>query len=104
LKLTDFGLSEVGLKNLLTKTSQDFKDQVSIPRKRSSFSSLSSKNSGGKKKKQTRVLGTADYIAPEVIKREEVSFLADFWSLGVLGYEFLTGNLPFNSDTPDKIL
>jgi serine/threonine protein kinase len=50
------------------------------------------------------VLGTADYIAPEVIKREEVSFLADFWSLGVLGYEFLTGNLPFNSDTPDKIL
>lgn len=50
------------------------------------------------------MLGTADYIAPEVIKGEEVSFLADFWSLGVLGYELLTGNLPFNSDTRDKIL
>lgn len=42
-------------------------------------------------------------MAPEVIKGEEVSVLMDFWSLGILAYEFLTGNLPFNSDTPEEI-
>jgi len=98
LKLTDFGLSEVGLKKLITKTTQDFQ----ITKTESSFLEDTSKVSGIKSK--NRVLGTADYIAPEVIKGEQVSFLADFWSLGVLGYELLTGNLPFNSDTPDQIL
>ncbi len=42
-------------------------------------------------------------MAPEVIKGEEVSVLMDFWSLGILAFEFLTGNLPFNSDTPEEI-
>ena len=42
-------------------------------------------------------------MAPEVIKGESVNYLLDFWSLGVIGYEFLTGNLPFNDETPEKI-
>jgi serine/threonine protein kinase len=42
-------------------------------------------------------------MAPEVIKGESVNYLLDFWSLGVIGYEFLTGNLPFNDETPSKI-
>ena len=50
--------------------------------------------------KKPRILGTADYMAPEVIKGESVNYLLDFWSLGVIGYEFLTGNLPFNDETP----
>jgi len=48
-------------------------------------------------------LGTADYMAPEVIKGEEHTFALDFWSLGVITYEFLTGKLPFNDDTPEKV-
>lgn len=39
-------------------------------------------------------------MAPEVIKGESVNYTLDFWSLGVIGYEFLTGNLPFNDETP----
>ena len=39
-------------------------------------------------------------MAPEVIMGESVNYLLDFWSLGVIGYEFLTGNLPFNDETP----
>jgi len=48
-------------------------------------------------------LGTADYMAPEVVKGEDVNYLLDFWSLGIIGYEFLTGNLPFNDDSPELI-
>lgn len=29
--------------------------------------------------------------------------MLDFWALGVIGFEFLTGYLPFNDETPDKI-
>ena len=42
-------------------------------------------------------------MAPEVIKGEDVSKMLDFWSLGIIGYEFFTGNLPFNDDSPEKI-
>ena len=56
-----------------------------------------------KPKKKNRILGTADYMAPEVIKGEDVTYVLDFWSLGIIGYEFFTGNLPFNDDSPEKI-
>lgn len=49
------------------------------------------------------MLGTADYIAPEILKGEEHTFRLDFWSLGVMVYEFLTGALPFNDESPEKI-
>jgi len=48
-------------------------------------------------------VGTADYMAPEVIKGHEVSILMDFWSLGIIAYEFLLADLPFNCDTPEQI-
>jgi serine/threonine protein kinase len=36
-------------------------------------------------------------MAPESLKGEDVSYLMDFWSLGVLAFEIMTGTLPFNS-------
>uniref|UniRef100_A0A915AEL2 non-specific serine/threonine protein kinase n=1 Tax=Parascaris univalens TaxID=6257 RepID=A0A915AEL2_PARUN len=40
--------------------------------------------------------GTVEYMAPEVVNRRGHSTAADWWSLGVLMYEMLTGNLPFH--------
>ena len=51
-----------------------------------------------------RILGTADYIAPEVIKGQKVTYMLDFWSLGVIGFEFLTGIPPFNDESSAEVL
>lgn len=54
--------------------------------------------------KKPRIIGTPDYIAPEIIKGvEKHDKCVDWWSLGVMTYEFLTSVPPFNSDTVDEI-
>lgn len=42
-------------------------------------------------------------MAPEVIQGKDHTYALDFWSLGVVAYEFLTGGLPFNDETPEKV-
>ncbi|KAE9553376.1 hypothetical protein FO519_003439 [Halicephalobus sp. NKZ332] len=42
--------------------------------------------------------GTVEYMAPEVVNRQGHSTAADWWSLGILMYEMLTGHLPFQGD------
>ena len=38
--------------------------------------------------------GTPEYVAPEVILNKGHDISADYWSLGVLMYELLTGESP----------
>ncbi|KAI8348979.1 Anthranilamide 10 bound To Auroraa [Mortierella sp. GBAus27b] len=41
------------------------------------------------------ICGTLDYLPPEMVEGREHSNQVDLWSLGILCYEFLVGNPPF---------
>ena len=46
-----------------------------------------------------RVLGTTDYVSPEQALGHEVTEQSDIYSLGIVLYEMLTGEVPFQADT-----
>jgi eukaryotic-like serine/threonine-protein kinase len=47
-----------------------------------------------------RVLGTTDYVSPEQALGHKVTGQSDIYSLGVVLYEMLTGEIPFTGPTP----
>ncbi|KAG5952768.1 hypothetical protein E4U53_008097 [Claviceps sorghi] len=49
------------------------------------------------------ILGTVDYMAPEVILGKKYGKAVDWWSFGALGYDLMTGNPPFRGQNHAKI-
>ncbi|CAI9718065.1 myosin light chain kinase, smooth muscle isoform X3 [Octopus vulgaris] len=45
------------------------------------------------------LFGTPDFIAPEVVNYDEISFATDLWSLGVICYVLISGLAPFTGET-----
>ncbi|KKK13890.1 serine/threonine-protein [Aspergillus rambellii] len=48
------------------------------------------------------IVGSPDYMAPEVLKGEEYDFTVDYWSLGCMLFEALAGYPPFAGATVDE--
>ncbi len=46
------------------------------------------------------ILGTASYISPEQAQGKSVSIQSDLYSLGTVLYELITGNPPFEAESP----
>jgi len=94
IKLTDFGLSVYGLQD--TIHSDLLKDELLIQEH-------NDKKLITRKEKAYSCVGTPDYLSPEVLIGKGHDEAADFWSLGAMAYEFLTGLPPFTADTPEEV-
>ncbi len=49
---------------------------------------------------RTGIVGTFNYMSPEQAMEEPVDHRADIYSLGIVLFEMLTGQVPFQADTP----
>lgn len=49
------------------------------------------------------MLGTVEYMAPEVVLGKKYGKAVDWWSFGALGYDLMTGNPPFRGQNHAKI-
>eukprot|EP01119_Soliformovum_irregulare_P011917 TRINITY_DN304_c0_g1_i2.p1 TRINITY_DN304_c0_g1~~TRINITY_DN304_c0_g1_i2.p1 ORF type:complete len:623 (-),score=172.92 TRINITY_DN304_c0_g1_i2:47-1915(-) len=111
IKLTDFGLSVFGVHDALhfsgDKNSEK-SGKIISPINSPSNSPINSPNQRIQKKLTRRekafsLVGTPDYLAPEVLKETGHDEAADWWSLGAITYEFLIGFPPFSGDSVAEV-
>jgi Protein kinase domain len=50
------------------------------------------------------VLGTPNYMAPEQARGKEIDKRLDIWAVGVMMYEMLSGQLPYNGESYNEII
>ena len=55
-------------------------------------------------KAEKHILGTVNYLAPEVVNSRKYSIQSDIYSLGIILYEFLTGEVPFMCENSKEVL
>lgn len=49
------------------------------------------------------VLGSVHYLAPELSRGRQASMQSDIYSLGIVFYELLTGDVPYKAETPVQV-
>ena len=51
----------------------------------------------------SKLLGSPDYMSPELIGQQRVCTRSDCWSIGVCFFEFIVGVPPFNDQSPEAV-
>jgi serine/threonine protein kinase len=84
IKLTDFGLSECDSEKRIHKIRAARKPSI--------------KNDG-----ENKIFGTLNYLSPELLNGMEHGKEVDYWALGVVIYELLTGDPPFKAQNTEEV-
>ncbi|XP_054824042.1 probable serine/threonine protein kinase IREH1 isoform X2 [Prosopis cineraria] len=101
IKLTDFGLSKVGLINSTDDLSGPAVSGTSLLG--DDEPQLSTSEHQSERRKKRSAVGTPDYLAPEILLGTGHGYTADWWSVGVILFELLVGIPPFNAEHPQMI-
>ncbi|GAB4858743.1 hypothetical protein Ancab_010217 [Ancistrocladus abbreviatus] len=102
IKLTDFGLSKVGLIHSTDDLSGSSVSNTAFLTD-DSPASTAPHSSRRELRQKHSVVGTPDYLAPEILLGMGHGATADWWSVGVILFELLVGIPPFNAETPQLI-
>jgi len=113
VKLTDFGLaagmlSPIKIESMRVRLEEVGETKVpfgmpaieerSVDQRREGYRSLRKKDINYAKS----IVGSPDYMAPEVLRGEQYDFTVDYWSLGCMLFEALAGYPPFAGATVDE--
>ncbi|KAI0112978.1 kinase-like protein [Daldinia grandis] len=112
VKLTDFGLaagnvasSKINSMRIrLEKASETTvpfgkaMDKRTVAERREGYQTMRGRDTNYAKS----IVGSPDYMAPEVLRGEEYDYTVDYWSLGCMLFEALTGFPPFAGSTADE--
>lgn len=113
VKLTDFGLaagmlSPIKIESMRVKLEEVGATNVpfglpptedrTVDQRREGYRSMRKKDINYAKS----IVGSPDYMAPEVLRGEQYDFTVDYWSLGCMLFEALAGYPPFAGATVDE--
>ncbi|KAG6820219.1 hypothetical protein H0H93_003720 [Arthromyces matolae] len=106
VKLTDFGLATGALnpkriESLRIKLDKVKDNQIvhrSTIERRSLYRSVRNEDP----RYADSIVGSPDYMAPEVLRGKPYTYSVDYWSLGCILFEFLAGFPPFSGGTPEE--
>lgn len=96
IKLTDFGLSKIGLIN----------STMDLSGPQTNGTTPDAHNPHAQQtddRRQHSAVGTPDYLAPEILLGTEHGYAADWWSVGIILFELITGIPPFTAERPEII-
>ncbi|XP_020393480.1 probable serine/threonine protein kinase IREH1 isoform X2 [Zea mays] len=103
IKLTDFGLSKVGLINNTYDLSRPVVSGASLygddEPQMNEFEQMDHRA----RRQNRSAVGTPDYLAPEILLGTGHGCSADWWSVGVILFELIVGIPPFNAEHPQTI-
>ncbi|KAL7621458.1 serine/threonine-protein kinase dbf2 [Parahypoxylon ruwenzoriense] len=112
VKLTDFGLaagnvasSKINSMRIRLEKASETEvpfgkamDKRTVAERREGYQTMREKDTNYAKS----IVGSPDYMAPEVLRGEEYDYTVDYWSLGCMLFEALTGFPPFAGSTADE--
>ncbi|XP_057973049.1 probable serine/threonine protein kinase IRE4 isoform X2 [Malania oleifera] len=97
IKLTDFGLSKIGLINSTVDLSGPEINGSTL------FGAHSPHTNRMEDETKQSAVGTPDYLAPEILLGTAHGYAADWWSVGIILFEIITGVPPFTAECPEII-